>query len=168
MSEREPLASADAEGGASAALPGASLPDASPELVAAIDEAAAASLAAPGDLEAQERLWRATFSLERWLFLARGADEEPAPFALRTDEGAVVFAFSTAERARVAALGFGLSEEEAGRLLAVPLPAAAAWVASYAEAGVEALVFDTPVNGAMAPLTNLAAMAVWISQNPDA
>ncbi|QLD13343.1 hypothetical protein HW566_12470 [Microbacterium oleivorans] len=135
--------------------------------MAELDAAAAASRQAPADAAVQERLWRAAFALERWLFLARGSDDEPTPFALSTDEGAVIFAFSTADRAHEAALGFGLPEDEASRMLAVPLPAAAAWVASYAEAGVEALVFDAPGNGAMAPLSNLAAMAVYISQNPS-
>ncbi|OYC98655.1 hypothetical protein CI089_03045 [Microbacterium sp. Yaish 1] len=138
-----------------------------PELIEALDEAAAASKASPTDAAVQERLWRAAFALDRWLFIARGSDDEPTPFALRSDEGAVIFAFSTADRAHEAALGFGLAEEEASRLLAVPLPSAAAWVASYAEAGVEAMVFDAPRNGAMAPLSNLAAMAVYISQNPS-
>ncbi|GLJ78391.1 hypothetical protein [Microbacterium imperiale] len=137
-----------------------------PELVAELDAAAAASKSAPSDVAVQERLWRAAFALDRWLFLARGSDDEPTPFALRTDEGAVIFAFSTADRAHAAALEFGLPEDEAARMLAVPLPAAAAWVASYAESGVEAMVFDAPGNGAMAPLSNLAAMAVYISQNP--
>ncbi|MCZ4068222.1 hypothetical protein O1W71_11120 [Microbacterium sp. H37-C3] len=140
----------------------------SAKLITALDEAAAASKASPADAAVQERLWRAAFALDRWLFIARGSDDEPTPFALRSDEGAVIFAFSTADRAHEAALGFGLPEEEASRLLAVPLPSAAAWVASYAEAGVEAMVFDAPGNGAMAPLTNLAAMAVYISQNPSA
>lgn len=139
-----------------------------PELIAELDAAAAASREAPADVVAQERLWRAAFGIGRWLFLARGSDDEPTPFALRTDEGAVIFAFSTADRAHEAARGFGLSEDEASRMLAVPLPEAAAWVASYAEAGVEALVFDAPANGAMVPLSNLAAMAVYISQNPSA
>ncbi|SDQ78076.1 hypothetical protein [Microbacterium sp. cf332] len=139
-----------------------------PETIAELDDAAAASKASPADAAVQERLWRAAFALDRWLFIARGSDDEPTPFALRSDEGAVIFAFSTADRAHEAALGFGLSEDEASRLLAVPLPSAAAWVASYAEAGVEAMVFDAPGNGAMAPLSNLAAMAVYISQNPTA
>lgn len=142
--------------------------DPSPELVTAIDEAAAASLAAPDDVAAQERLWRAVFAIDQWLFIARGSDDEPTPFALTTDDGPVIFAFSTAERARAAAVGFGIADDEAGRLLGVPLPSAAAWVASYAEAGVEAMVFDAPTIGAMAPLSNLAAMAVYISQHPDA
>lgn len=172
--ERDPELPAAAEGGQDAAeartpaeMP-AELPvEPAPELIEALDEAAAASKASPADAAVQERLWRAAFALDRWLFIARGSDDEPTPFALRSDEGAVIFAFSTADRAHEAALGFGLPEEEASRLLAVPLPSAAAWVASYAEAGVEAMVFDAPRNGAMAPLSNLAAMAVYISQNPS-
>lgn len=49
----------------------------------------------------------------------------------------------------------------------MPLPDAAGWVASYAEAGVASMVFDAPAIGAMAPLANLAAMAVWIQQHPE-
>jgi hypothetical protein len=140
---------------------------ASPELVAAIDAAAAPSMAAPEDRAAQERLWRAVFALEKWLFIARGPDEQPTPFAATTEQGPAIFAFSTPERAQAAAAGFGIPSEEAGRLLAVPLPDGAGWVASYAEVGVQSLVFDAPVVGAMAPLENLAAMAVWIHQHPD-
>lgn len=155
-------------GGAEAGVAGGvGLPaEPAPELIAELDAAAEASKLAPADAAVQERLWRAAFALERWLFLARGSDDEPTPFALRTEEGGVIFAFSTADRAHSAALEFGLPEDEASRMLAVPLPGAAAWVASYAESGVEAVVFDAPANGAMAPLTNLAAMAVYISQTP--
>ncbi len=156
----------ESDAGGERAPSGADAPEVSPELIAALDRAAEASKQAPTDVAVQERLWRAAFALDRWFFLARGTDDEPTPFALRTDDGAVIFAFSTADRAHAAALGFGLSEDESSRMLAVPLPSAAAWVASYAEAGVEALVFDAPGNGAMAPLSNLAAMAVYISQNP--
>ncbi|MEV8024373.1 hypothetical protein [Microbacterium sp. NPDC080220] len=81
--------------------------------------------------------------------------------------GPAIFAFSTPERAQAAAAGFGIPPEETGRLLAVPLPDAAGWVASYAEAGVASMVFDAPAIGAMAPLANLAAMAVWIQQHPE-
>ncbi|MDD7962105.1 hypothetical protein [Microbacterium thalli] len=169
MSEPEASASAASESGTFEPVePPVVAPPAepAPELVAELDAAAAASKSAPSDAAVQERLWRAAFALDRWLFLARGSDDEPTPFALRTDEGAVIFAFSTADRAHAAALEFGLPEDEAARMLAVPLPGAAAWVASYAESGVEAMVFDAPSNGAMAPLANLAAMAVYISQNP--
>ncbi|MDT3330506.1 hypothetical protein [Microbacterium aquilitoris] len=138
-----------------------------PETVAAIDAAAAVSMAAPDDRDAQERLWRAVFALERWIFIARGADEQPSPFAATTEQGPAIFAFSTPERAAEAATGFGIPPEEVDRLLAVPMPDAAGWVASYAEVGVESIVFDAPVTGAMAPLANLAAMAVWIQQHPE-
>lgn len=125
-------------------------------------------MAAPDDREAQERLWRAVFALDKWIFIARGTDDQPTPFAAATEQGPAIFAFSTPQRAQDAAAGFGIPKEEVDRLLAVPLPDAAGWVASYAEAGVESMVFDVPVIGAMAPLANLAAMAVWIQQHPRA
>jgi len=136
------------------------------EAVAAIDAAAAASMAAPDDRAAQEGLWRAVFALERWIFIARGTEEQPTPFAATTEQGPAIFAFSTPERALEAAAGFGIPSEET-RMLTVPMPDAAGWVASYAESGVESMVFDAPVIGAMAPLANLAAMAVWIQQHPE-
>ncbi|MFJ6679857.1 hypothetical protein ACIQLK_12155 [Microbacterium sp. NPDC091382] len=137
------------------------------DAVAAIDAAAATSMAAPDDRAAQERLWRAVFALEKWIFIARGTEDQPTPFAATTEQGPAIFAFSTPERALEAATGFGIPSEEADRLLAVPMPDAAGWVASYAESGVESMVFDAPVTGAMAPLANLAAMAVWIQQHPE-
>ncbi|EZP26099.1 hypothetical protein [Microbacterium oleivorans] len=147
--------------------PSASQLDPDAALVAAIDAAAGPSMAAPDDREAQERLWRAVFALNKWIFIARGTDDQPTPFAAATDQGPAIFAFSTPQRAQDAAAGFGIPKEEVDRLLAVPLPDAAGWVASYAEAGVESMVFDVPVIGAMAPLANLAAMAVWIQQHPE-
>lgn len=147
--------------------PSASQLDPDAALVAAIDTAAGPSMAAPDDREAQERLWRAVFALDKWIFIARGTDDQPTPFAAATEQGPAIFAFSTPQRAQDAAAGFGIPKEEVDRLLAVPLPDAAGWVASYAEAGVESMVFDVPVIGAMAPLANLAAMAVWIQQHPE-
>ncbi|CAL4860589.1 hypothetical protein [Microbacterium sp. MM2322] len=147
--------------------PSASQLDPDAALVAAIDAAAGPSMAAPDDREAQERLWRAVFALDKWIFIARGTDEQPTPFAATTPQGPAIFAFSTPERAQDAAAGFGIPKEEVDRLPAVPLPDAAGWVASYAESGVASMVFDAPVIGAMAPLSNLAAMAVWIQQHPD-
>lgn len=141
--------------------------DPAPELIEAIDAAAVASMAAPSDVAAQEKLWRAVFALPTWIFVARGTDEEPSPYAATTDSGPAIFAFSTADRAAAGAASFGIPAEEANRLLAVPLPDAAAWVASFAEVGVESLVFDAPQLGAMAPLGNLAAMGVWITQHPE-
>ena len=140
--------------------------DPATELVEAIDAAAAVSIASPEDPAAQEALWRAVFALEKWIFIARGSDDEPSPFAAPVEGGPAIFAFSTADRAVAAAAGFGIPEAEAGRLLAVPLPGAAGWVASFAEVGVASMVFDAPAIGATAPLTNLAAMAVWIQQHP--
>ena len=137
-----------------------------PETLAALDVAGEASRRAPADRDAQEKLWRAVLGLDRWFFLARGSDDQPTPFATNTDDGAVLFAFSTEERAHAAGVEFGMTEEEARRMLVVPLPGAAVWVAAFAESGVDALVFDAPINGAMTPLTNLAAMAVWISEHP--
>ncbi|THE07209.1 hypothetical protein E1I21_08415 [Microbacterium oleivorans] len=147
--------------------PSASQLDPDAALVAAIDAAAGPSMAAPDDREAQERLWRAVFALDKWIFIARGTDDQPTPFAAATEQGPAIFVFSTPQRAQDAAAGFGIPKEEVDRLLAVPLPDAAGWVASYAEAGVESMVFDVPVIGAMAPLANLAAMAVWIQQHPE-
>lgn len=142
--------------------------DPSPELVEAIDAAAADSIAAPEDAAAQQKLWRAVFSLDKWIFIARGTDTEPTPFAGMTESGPSIFAFSTAERAIRAAAGFGIPAEEADRLLAVPLPGASGWVASHAEVGVEAMVFDAGAIGAFTPLQNLAAMAVWFEEHPEA
>ncbi|WP_404443525.1 hypothetical protein LG315_09890 [Microbacterium marinum] len=140
--------------------------DPTPSLAEAIDAAAAVSMAAPEDPAAQEAPWRAVFALKKWIFIARGSDDEPSPFAASVEGGPAIFAFSTADRAIAAAAGFGIPEAEAGRLLAVPLPGAAGWVASFAEVGVASMVFDAPGIGATAPLANLAAMAVWIEQHP--
>jgi hypothetical protein len=59
-------------------------------------------------------------------------------------QGSMLFAFTTGERVKSAALGMGLSEEEASWLLAVPLPSAIEWAASFSSVGVKGVVFDYP------------------------
>lgn len=140
--------------------------DPDPQIVAEIDRRAALVRAEPESFAAMDGLWRAVFGLERWIFIARGSDEAPSPFAAELDRGPVVFAFTTAERARVGGLVNGLSEEDSTRLLAVPLPAAIEWVASLSAVGVSGITFDVPEAGYYAPLENLLRMRDFMAANP--
>lgn len=113
-----------------------------------------------------DALWRAIYGLERWLFIARGEPTSPSPFAIAHQQGPLLLAFSTAERARKAALVNGLSEDEAGRILAIPLPGAVEWAASMAGSGLTGFVLDYGTLDAFAPITNLLPMREWIAANP--
>lgn len=138
-------------------------PSASPEIVAEIDRLAAAAQAAPDDMAAMDRLWRAIYGLDRWLFLARGERENPRPYMLDFPQGPMVLAFTTAERAQAAGRANGLSEEEVALVLAVPLPGGIEWAASLPVSGV---VFDYGVTGVSAPVGNLIPMRDWMASRP--
>jgi len=102
---------------------------------------------------AQRALWGAVFALPRWLFVARGGEDEPRPFIGVPDEIPTIFAFTTGTRARAFAVDrLGLPEEEAGLMLAIRTASAVEWVAGFAEHGVQRIMFDDEF---FAPIGNL-------------
>jgi hypothetical protein len=111
-----------------------------------------AQSAGVGDREAQRALWRAVYALPRWLFLARGEDDAPRPYMTADPEGTTIHAFSDGMLLRDFALRQGIPEAEAGRVLAIPTVSAPEWVASFAEQGVQRVMFDGQF---FAPLGNL-------------
>ncbi|MCS5714558.1 hypothetical protein NVV95_08330 [Herbiconiux sp. CPCC 205716] len=140
--------------------------DPSPEQVGEIDRRAAALRDQPDSFAAMDALWRAVYSLDRWIFIARGTDEQPGPYAGELAQGPMLFAFTTGDRARAAGLGAGLSDDEASRLLAMPLPSAIEWAASFAAVGVKGIAFDLPTHGYFAPLSNLIPMRDHMATTP--
>lgn len=111
-------------------------------------------------------LWRAVYGLEHWLFIARGELDSPRPFAISHQQGPLVLAFTTSARARTAGVANGLSEDEAGIILTMPLPGAVDWAASMAQSGVIGLVVDYGTLDLLAPITNLVPMRDWFAGNP--
>ena len=142
--------------------------DPSPEQVAEIDRRAAALKEQPESFAAMDALWRAVYALDRWIFIARGTDEQPGPYVGEVPQGPMLLAFTTGQRARTAALGMGLSDDEASRLLAVPLPAAIEWAATFSSVGVKGITFDLPEAGYFAQLGNLVPMRDYMAANPPA
>lgn len=140
--------------------------DPTDDTIAGIDAAAEALRATPDSFAAMDRLWRAVYGLSHWAFVARGTDEAPTPFVGELAAGPMVFAFTTVGRAHDGALSAGLDEEAASRVLAVPLPGAIEWLASFADSGVRGVVFDLPRFGYFAPLQNLVPMREHMAANP--
>lgn len=136
--------------------------------VAAIDAAAEALRNAPDSFAAMDGLWRAVYALPSWAFIARGTDDAPTPFVGELDAGPMVFAFTTLGRAREGALSAGLDDDDASKVLSVPLPGAIEWLASFAESGVRGVVFDLPRFGYFAPLQNLVPMRDHMAATPPA
>lgn len=151
-----------------AQAPDAPIPslDPAPEVVVEIDRLAAALRAAPQDPGAMHSLWRAIYGLEHWLFIARGEPQSPRPYAITHERGPLVLAFTTAARARSAGVANGLSADESGAILSVPLPGAVDWTASMNEGGVIGLVVDYGELDLVAPITNLVPMRDWFAANP--
>jgi hypothetical protein len=131
----------------------------SPEVLAELDRLDAACQAAPGDIDAQIRLWQAVASLEHWVFINRGTAEQPRPYALAAEAGQMLCLYSSAERAQAAAIANGLVQAgEPVPLFQIPLPAAIDWALALGERGVAGVTVDYPQLGAWSPLPNLARL----------
>jgi hypothetical protein len=76
--------------------------------------------------------------------------------------------YSSAARANEAARVLGLVDAEGGaaRLLAVPMPAAIDYLASFGKAGVVGVTLDHPQLGHYIPLANLGLLKSWLDEAP--
>lgn len=134
--------------------------------LAELDRRSDALRAHADDPEAMADLWSLVYGLKRWFFIQRGPAEQPQPYIGVLPEGPMVLAFSTPDRARAGARAVGLGESESTGALAVPLPDAADWIASYAGSGVVGICFDFPQQGYTAPLANVVPMRDWFARRP--
>ncbi|GAA2578922.1 SseB family protein [Microbacterium binotii] len=115
--------------------------------------------AAAGNAEAEMAVWEAASKLPDWFIVNRGTPEEPMPGGFQFDGvGTLIGVYSTAERA--ADVG-GME----ATLLAVPLPQALDWLASFAQNGVAGIVLDSP--GPWTSLSNLRFFRQWIPAERD-
>ncbi|GMA31554.1 hypothetical protein [Litorihabitans aurantiacus] len=90
--------------------------------------------------------WRDAFALEQWFVIARGWGDQVTPYAVETDGQGVITIFTTPERAQAFGLASGLSEQEAGTLVALPRAAAVEYLTGFAADGVDAVVLDPGVS----------------------
>lgn len=103
--------------------------------------------------------WNAYFRLPHWLLIARGEEGNISPFVVVTRDRPTVLVFSDAEVAKSVGIAAGLPEAEASKLIALPLPGAIEFVASFARHGVQAVQFDPHVDGGIViPIGNLPQM----------
>ncbi|WP_152970426.1 hypothetical protein [Frigoribacterium sp. RIT-PI-h] len=110
------------------------------------------------DTDAQADLWDALFALDRWWFIARGELPDVQPLVVDVDGRLMVLASTSPERARQHGLARGLSEEEAGRLLALPSSGFVDDAVARERTGVFGVLFDVEGKGPYAPLGALDAM----------
>jgi len=110
------------------------------------------------DTDAQADLWDALFALDRWWFIARGDLPDVQPLVADVDGRPMVLAFTSPERARQHGLARGLSDEEAGRLLALPSGGFVDDAVARERTGVFGVLFDVEGKGPYAPLGALDAM----------
>ena len=111
--------------------------------------------ATPQDVEAVKAVWRAFFALPMWLFIARGADDQPSPFVAVLNERPTLMMFSDAVGARAAGMALGLPEAEASKILAIPTVSAADWAASFTAHGVFDIQLDRHLGGFIVSLQML-------------
>lgn len=128
-------------------------------LVRELDLRTEAFRAAAGSTEAEMAVWEAAARLSDWFVVNRGTPEKPMPGGFPLDGvGTLIGVYSTAERAAEAA---GTDTT----LLAIPLPQALDWLASFAQNGVAGIVLDSP--GPWTSLSNLRLFQQWIPQRRD-
>jgi hypothetical protein len=126
---------------------------------ASVTDSLAEAVRTDPSTENQEKLWSATFSLERWWFVQRGSDDNPQPFVGVHQDQPFLMAFTSAERAREFAVtnGIAAADEEVLVLALAPLEAvvqAPVWL----QQGIAAITFDHGISGYFAPLGNLPAI----------
>lgn len=137
-------------------------PDPPAETVEAIDRFSELLRVDPGDTS-MDRLWRAVFALDHWLFLTRSLDD-PHPVIAELSEGAMLLAFTTADRARTGDLAAGLNPTANSYQIQVPLPVAIDWAVGFAEHhDVFGILFDYPSQGYFVPLSSLRSMRDWMA-----
>ena len=107
----------------------------------------------------QEKLWSATFSLERWWFVQRGEPGNPQPFVGVSNDQPFLMAFTTAQRARGFAVANGLAAaDDEVEVLALTPADAVAQAPVWLQQGIAAITFDHGISGYFAPLGNLPAI----------
>jgi hypothetical protein len=107
----------------------------------------------------QEKLWTATFELDRWWFVQRGEPDNPQPFVGVHQDQPFLMAFTSAERARFFAVENGLSPADAEvPVLALVPDDAVAQAPVWLQQGIAAITFDHGISGYFAPLGNLPAI----------
>ena len=133
--------------------------DPSDAVLAELDRLDAAVRNAPGDIDAQIRLWQAVGSLENWIFINRGTPESPRPYAIAADAGQMLCIYSSASRAQQTARDSALVVgDDPVPLFSIPLPAAIDWALSLGPYGISGVTIDYPQLGAWSPLPNLAGL----------
>ncbi|WP_432935524.1 hypothetical protein ACQPXM_20870 [Kribbella sp. CA-253562] len=113
----------------------------------------------------QEKLWAATFSLERWWFVQRGEPTNPQPFVGVHGEQPFLMAFTSAQRARGFAVANGLAgADEQVEVLALTPADAVAQAPVWTQQGIAAITFDHGISGFFAPLGNLPAIRSHVAR----
>lgn len=131
-----------------------------PVLIEELDRRKAALASAPGAPQAEMALWESAAQLGVWHVVNRGTPDQPSPSGFEIDGiGRLLAVYST--RARAAAVA-----GEGGTVLAVPMPQALDWLASFASRGVTGITLDHP--GPWTPLPNLRYFKQWVPQSQSA
>ena len=124
-----------------------------------VTDTLAAAVAADPSTENQEKLWSATFALDRWWFVQRGEPDNPQPFVGVHQDQPFLVAFTSAQRASGFAIENGLVPADTEVLVLALTPAdAVAQAPIWLQQGIAAITFDHGISGYFAPLGNLPAI----------
>jgi hypothetical protein len=121
-----------------------------------VDFDALANAAQTGDKQAIAALWDSVMRLPQWHFVAVGEfdmeSNAPHVFVSTVDNRRMLFVFTDEERARTFAVKHDAkvktkeSDEPGVAVISQPMPAAVQYAEQFAQAGVEAVVFNYGVN----------------------
>jgi hypothetical protein len=115
--------------------------------------------------EGQIILWKETFGLEKWHFIAKPDDNvrEPKPFIGEVDGRGWMYLFTDGKHAREFGEVHGLLNNNGDiSTLAMEPKIAVDWLCKWAEVGVFGLRFNEGNHGWFAPITNLKPMMEYL------
>lgn len=158
MSNDAPYPEPPRDGAAEPSTHEVSAAEAELDRVAGLDRLAAQARKSRRDTD-RIALWQATFDLDRWWFIPRGGEGGWAPAAGPVDNVVMLFAFSSANRARRCAIDQGLvrATDPFNAMAMAPADVVRS-VGTYVSAGVQALMMDIHTSGYFTPMQDLPAL----------
>jgi len=114
---------------------------------------------ASGSGEDMDRLWRETYKLDQWYFIARGKIPNVHPFIGVVEDKQFLFAFTDEQHAMAFAQNQGFTDEKGNSMvLSMPVNGFIESSDQYRYQGVFGILFNEGPHGYFAPLDNLVPM----------
>lgn len=139
----------------------------SPDQTTDIDRLAEA-IDSPEDMMGMATLWRAVMTLPHWWFVAVGEEGEQAPAMAVDGDEMLMLAFTSGDRAHDFAVQAGMvGEDENMAAIAMKPHEVVESAQVYADAGIDALVFDNHITSFGIPTLQLPKVWEAVTAEPE-